>query len=36
MTAQFDPMAAAPELMKTWLRTSMAVNAGLEPASSSS
>jgi hypothetical protein len=24
MTAQFDPMIAAPDLMKTWLRTSMA------------
>jgi AhpD family alkylhydroperoxidase len=32
MTAKLDPMAAAPELMKSWLRTSMAVNASLEPA----
>jgi AhpD family alkylhydroperoxidase len=35
MTAQFDskfdPMTAAPELMKSWLRTSMAVNTSLEP-----
>jgi AhpD family alkylhydroperoxidase len=28
---KLDPMAAAPELMKNWLRTSMAVNASLEP-----
>lgn len=32
MTPKLDPMAAAPELMKTWLRTSMAVAASLEPA----
>jgi AhpD family alkylhydroperoxidase len=32
MTAKLDPLAAAPELMKNWLRTSMAVNASLEPA----
>jgi AhpD family alkylhydroperoxidase len=28
---KLDPMAAAPELMKTWLRTSIAVAASLEP-----
>lgn len=36
MTAQpdpkLDPFAAAPDLMKTWLGTSMAVAASLEPA----
>jgi len=32
MTAKLDPMAAAPELMKTWLRTSTAVACSLEPA----
>ena len=32
MTAKLDPMAAAPDLMKTWLRTSMAVAGSLEPA----
>jgi AhpD family alkylhydroperoxidase len=32
MTAKLDPMAAAPELMKTWLRTSIAVASSLEPA----
>jgi AhpD family alkylhydroperoxidase len=31
MTAKLDPLAAAPELMKTWLRTSLAVAASLEP-----
>jgi AhpD family alkylhydroperoxidase len=31
MTAKLDPMAAAPELMKTWLRTSIAVASGIEP-----
>lgn len=31
MTAKLDPFAAAPALMKNWLGTSMAVNAGLEP-----
>jgi len=35
MTAKFapkvDPMAAAPALMKTWLRTSMAVASTLDP-----
>jgi len=35
MTAKLDPkpdpMAAAPELMKTWLRTSMAVASSLDP-----
>jgi AhpD family alkylhydroperoxidase len=31
MTAKLDPLAAAPDLMKSWLRTSMAVNASLEP-----
>jgi AhpD family alkylhydroperoxidase len=28
---KIDPMAAAPELMKTWLRTSMAVASSLDP-----
>lgn len=32
MTAKLDPMAAAPELMKTWLRTSIAISSSLEPA----
>ncbi len=32
MTAKLDPMTAAPDLMKTWLRTSMAVASSLEPA----
>ena len=32
MTAKLDPMAAAPELMKIWLRTSMAIASSLEPA----
>jgi AhpD family alkylhydroperoxidase len=31
MTAKLDPFAAAPDLMKTWLRTSMAVASSLEP-----
>ena len=28
---KLDPMAAAPDLMKTWLRTSMAVAGSLDP-----
>ncbi len=32
MTAKLDPFAAAPELMKTWLRTSTAIASSLEPA----
>lgn len=31
MTAKLDPLAAAPELMKNWLRTSIAVASSLEP-----
>jgi len=31
MTAKLDPLAAAPELMKNWLRTSMAVAGSLDP-----
>ena len=31
MTAKLDPFAAAPEPMKTWLRTSVAIHAGLDP-----
>ena len=31
MTARLDPLAAAPELMKTWLRTSIAITGSLEP-----
>ena len=31
MTAKLDLFAAAPELMKTWLRTSMAVASSLDP-----
>ncbi|WP_179403433.1 carboxymuconolactone decarboxylase family protein [Burkholderia guangdongensis] len=31
MTAKLDPFAAAPALMKTWMGTSMAVAASLEP-----
>lgn len=31
MTAKLDPYAAAPALMKTWMGTSMAVAASLEP-----
>ena len=32
MTARLDPVAAAPELMKTWLRASIAIASSLEPA----
>ena len=32
MTAKLDPFAAAPELMKKWLATSMAIASSLEPA----
>jgi AhpD family alkylhydroperoxidase len=32
MTAKLDPFAAAPELMKNWLRTSTAVASSLDPA----
>jgi len=32
MTAKLDPMAAAPELMKTWLRASTAIASSLDPA----
>ena len=31
MTAKLDPLAAAPEHMKTWLGTSIAINSSLEP-----
>jgi len=31
MTAKLDPYAAAPQLMKSWMGTSMAVAASLEP-----
>ena len=31
MTTKLDPFAAAPELMKAWTRTSIAVNSSLEP-----
>ena len=31
MTAKLDPLAAAPELMKNWLRTSIAIISSLEP-----
>jgi AhpD family alkylhydroperoxidase len=31
MTAKLDPFAAAPELMKSWLRTSIAIASSLEP-----
>src|SRR5262249_54392654 len=31
MTAKLDPLAAAPELMKTWLGASMAIASSLEP-----
>ncbi len=31
MTAKLDPFAAAPELMKNWLRTSTAVASSLDP-----
>ncbi len=32
MTAKLDPLAAAPELMKNWLRASIAISSSLEPA----
>lgn len=32
MTPKLDPFASAPDLMKTWQRTSLAVAASLEPA----
>jgi len=31
MTAKLDPVAAAPELMKKWFSTSLAINSSLEP-----
>ena len=31
MTARLDRVAAVPELMKTWLGTSIAIASGLEP-----
>src|SRR4051812_6513222 len=31
MTAKLDPLIAAPELMKIWLRTSIAIASSLEP-----
>ena len=31
MTAKLDPLTAAPELMKNWLRTSIAIASSLEP-----
>jgi AhpD family alkylhydroperoxidase len=31
MTAKFDPFAAAPALMKTWMSASIAIAGGLEP-----
>jgi AhpD family alkylhydroperoxidase len=31
MTARLDPLAAAPDLMKTWLGASRAIGASLEP-----
>lgn len=31
MTAKLDPFAAAPDLMKEWHRTSLAIGASLEP-----
>ncbi len=31
MTAKLDPIAAAPQLMKSWMSTSLAVNACLDP-----
>jgi len=31
MTAKFDPFAAAPEPMKNWVRTSMAIASSLDP-----
>ena len=29
MTAKLDPLAAAPDLMKTWLRASVAIASSL-------
>jgi AhpD family alkylhydroperoxidase len=31
VTAKLDPLAAAPELMKDWTRTSIAIHSSLEP-----
>jgi len=31
MTAKLDPFAAAPETMKNWIRTSMAIASSLDP-----
>src|ERR1700761_3744401 len=31
MTTKLDPFAAAPELMKNWIRTSMAIASSLDP-----
>src|SRR6202521_1736243 len=31
MTAELDPFAAAPELMKHWVRTSLAIASSLDP-----
>jgi AhpD family alkylhydroperoxidase len=31
MTAKLDPFAAAPELMKSWVRTSIAIASSLDP-----
>ena len=31
MTVRLDPVAAAPDLMKTWLSASRTINSGLEP-----
>jgi AhpD family alkylhydroperoxidase len=31
MTAKLDPFAAAPELMKAWHRTSLAISSSLDP-----
>ena len=31
MTAELDPFAAAPELMKHWVRTSIAIASSLDP-----
>jgi AhpD family alkylhydroperoxidase len=31
MTAKLDPLAAAPELMKNWVRTSIAIASSLDP-----
>jgi AhpD family alkylhydroperoxidase len=31
MTARLDPVAAAPDLMKTWLAASVTIGASLEP-----